>query len=57
MEIARVLLCKTDLDVQEIATRTGYSTSSSFARAFSVWAGCSPKAFRNPGHGSSAKKG
>jgi transcriptional regulator GlxA family with amidase domain len=34
MEIARVLLCMTDLDVLEIAVRTGCSTPSSFSRAF-----------------------
>jgi AraC-like DNA-binding protein len=47
MQIARVLLCKTDLDVQEIAARTGYSTPSSFGRAFSRWSGFPPQAFRN----------
>jgi AraC-like DNA-binding protein len=35
LEIARVLLCKTELSVQEIADRSGYSTPSGFARAFS----------------------
>lgn len=47
MEIARVLLCKTDLDVQDIAARTGYGTPSSFGRAFSAWAGCAPQVFRD----------
>ena len=46
LEIARVLLCMTDLDVQEIAVRVGYSTPSSFSRAFACWAGCSPQSFR-----------
>ncbi len=46
MQIARVLLCMTDLDVQEIAVRAGYSTPSSFARAFVRWSGCSPQTFR-----------
>jgi AraC-like DNA-binding protein len=46
MQIARVLLCKTELDVQEIAVRAGYSTPSSFARAFVRWSGCSPQTFR-----------
>jgi AraC-like DNA-binding protein len=46
MEIARVLLRMTDLDVQEIAVRAGYSTPSSFARAFFRWSGCSPQTFR-----------
>ena len=44
--VARVLLSKTDLAVQEIATRTGYATSSSLARAFARWAGHSPSAYR-----------
>ena len=55
MEIARVLLCKTDLDVQEIADRAGYSTPSSFSRAFACWAGCSPQSFRNAGKRSGHK--
>lgn len=46
LEIARVLLCKTDLDVQEIAARTGYSTPSGLARAFARWTGCSPRKYR-----------
>lgn len=46
LEIARVLLCKTDLSVQEIAGRSGYSTPSGFARAFSRWSGLPPRAYR-----------
>lgn len=46
LEIARVLLCKTDLEVQEIAARTGYSTPSGFARAFARWTGRSPREYR-----------
>ncbi len=49
LEIARVLLCKTDLTVQEIAARTGYSTPSGFARAFARWAGLPPRAYRRAG--------
>jgi AraC-like DNA-binding protein len=49
LEIARVLLCKTDLRVQEIAARTGYSTPSGFARAFARWAGLPPRAYRRAG--------
>lgn len=49
LEIARVLLCKTDLSVQEIAGRTGYSTPSGFARAFGRWAGSPPRAYRRTG--------
>lgn len=55
LEIARVLLCKTELDVQEIAVRAGYSTHSSFARAFARWAGCSPRTFRESGERSDPK--
>jgi AraC-like DNA-binding protein len=47
LEIARVLLCKTDLRVQEIAARTGYRTPGSFARAFGRWTGRSPRAYRS----------
>lgn len=49
LEIARVLLCKTDLSVQEISARTGYSTPSGFARAFARWAGLPPRAYRRAG--------
>jgi AraC-like DNA-binding protein len=46
-EIAIALLCDTDLKVQEIATRLGYSSPGGFSRAFARWAGCSPSDFRN----------
>jgi len=49
LEIARVLLCKTDLSVQEIAARVGYSTPSGLARAFARWTGRSPRAYRKAG--------
>jgi AraC-like DNA-binding protein len=45
-EIAAALLRETDLKVQEIAARIGYSTPSGFARAFTKWAGLSPTQFR-----------
>lgn len=45
--IAGALLRKTELSVQEIAGRMGYSTSSGFARAFGRWSGQSPSAYRN----------
>ena len=51
LEVARVLLCKTDLTVQEIAARSGYRTPSSFARAFVRWAGLPPRAWRNANRG------
>jgi AraC-like DNA-binding protein len=46
LEVARVLLCKTDLSVQEVAVLTGYSTPSGFARAFARWSGLPPRAYR-----------
>lgn len=46
-EIAGALLRETNLKVQEIATRLGYSTPGAFGRAFARSAGCSPTAFRN----------
>jgi len=45
-EIAGALLRDTDLKVQEIATRLGYSSPGGFSRAFARWAGCSPSSFR-----------
>lgn len=45
-EIAVALLRDTDLQIQEIATRLGYSTPGGFSRAFTRWAGCSPSVFR-----------
>ena len=45
-EIAGALLRETDLKVQEIAARIGYSAPGGFARAFTRWAGCSPIAYR-----------
>ena len=51
LEVARVLLCKTDLTVQEIAARSGYRTPSGFARAFVRWAGLPPRAWRNANRG------
>lgn len=49
LEIARVLLCKTDLSVQDIAALSGYSTPSGFARAYARWAGLPPRAYRRGG--------
>ncbi len=45
-EIAAALLRDTDLKVQEIAVRLGYSSPGGFSRAFTRWAGCSPSVFR-----------
>lgn len=45
-DLARILLLQSDMAVQDIATRLGYRTPSSFSRAFTRWTGCSPRAFR-----------
>jgi AraC-like DNA-binding protein len=45
-EIAAALLCDTDLKIQEIAIRLGYSSPNGFSRAFARGAGYSPSAFR-----------
>jgi AraC-like DNA-binding protein len=45
-ERALVLLDNTDLGVEEIARRVGYSEVSSFTRAFRRWTGTTPSAFR-----------
>ncbi|MFX0547130.1 helix-turn-helix domain-containing protein [Roseovarius sp. S1116L3] len=52
-EIAGALLHQTDLQVQEIAAKLGYSTPGGFSRAFTRWAGCSPSAFRAKPEGKS----
>ena len=49
LEVDRVPLCKTDLDIQEIAARIGYGTPSGLARAFARWTGCSPRQYRKTG--------
>lgn len=51
-EIASALLRDTDLPVQAIARQVGYSTPGAFARAFTGWAGLSPRAFRTKAAGS-----
>lgn len=45
-EIAGALLRETELKIQEIASGIGYSTPSAFARAFTRWANCTPRAYR-----------
>jgi len=46
-EIAGALLRETDLKVHEIAAAIGYSTPSTFTRAFSRWAGRTPTVYRD----------
>jgi AraC-like DNA-binding protein len=55
-EIAGALLRETDLKVQEIALRIGYSTPSTFTRAFARWSGCSPHAYRQTAIGRDRSK-
>jgi AraC-like DNA-binding protein len=45
-ELALQLLQRTDLDIQEIASRLGYSLTAAFSRAFRRWEGVSPMQFR-----------
>ena len=40
------LLAKRDLDINEIASATGFATPSGFSRAFQSWTGKSPRSFR-----------
>lgn len=47
MEIAARLLCDTDLSVEEIAYRTGYSSLSAFQKAFHRWCELKPSQFRD----------
>ncbi|OSP53952.1 helix-turn-helix transcriptional regulator [Pseudoruegeria sp. SK021] len=47
LSIAGALLRETELSVQQISDRVGYSTPGGFARAFGRWAGMSPTTFRN----------
>jgi AraC-like DNA-binding protein len=46
-QIAGALLRETDLKIQEIAARLGYSTPGAFTRAFTRWAGQPPRAYRS----------
>lgn len=45
MEKAKALLTHTDLPVQSIAERVGYSDLSAFSRRFSIYYGMSPREF------------
>ena len=45
-EIAETLLRSSDLTIEQIADRLGFSTVSNFVRAFRRWAGHTPASFR-----------
>lgn len=44
--LARHYLASTDLNVEEISERVGFSDSANFRQAFRRWAKCSPREFR-----------
>jgi AraC-like DNA-binding protein len=46
MEKAKALLAHTDLPVQLVAEKVGYSDLSAFSRRFSLYTGLSPRAFK-----------
>lgn len=52
-ERARRLLDRSELDLEEVAQRMGYSDDRSFRRAFRRWAGVSPIEYRRGGLGAS----
>ena len=41
------LLAQQDMHISDIARETGYATPSAFSRAFQIWTGKSPRAFKN----------
>jgi len=45
-EIARQLLCDTDIPVARVATALGYGDATVFTRAFTRWTGHTPSVFR-----------
>ena len=48
-QIAGALLQETDLSVHEIAAQIGYRSPGAFTRAFTRWAGRTPRAYRAAG--------
>jgi AraC family transcriptional regulator len=50
-----VLLRKTDVTISELSTRYGFTSNSSFTRAFKKFYGVSPSDFRRQGHGKYSK--
>ena len=49
-DVAIRLLTTTELSIEEIGHRAGFSAASAFVRAFSAWTGLSPGAFRSASH-------
>ncbi|MCD0460822.1 substrate-binding domain-containing protein [Roseiconus lacunae] len=47
IRVAKQLLCDTDLFLEDIAKRTGFSSTSAFTRFFKRNLGCSPSTYRN----------
>ena len=45
-EIARQLLCDTDIPVTRVAAALGYGDATVFTRAFTRWTGQTPSEFR-----------
>lgn len=45
-EAAQLLLQSSDVSIEEVAQRLGYSDAANFTRAFRRWTGASPRAFR-----------
>ena len=50
-----VLLRKTDVTISELSTRYGFTSNSSFTRAFKKFYGVSPSDFRRQGQGKYSK--
>ena len=46
LDLAKLLLETTELDISEISTRTGFQTVQHFSRVFSKRSGISPKKYR-----------
>ena len=47
---AKILLCNTDLSVQEIAYRLNFATQSAFGKYFKLQTGLGPRAYRRQAH-------
>jgi AraC-like DNA-binding protein len=51
--LALTILAQSSVSVEALAEFLGYSTNAAFTRAFSVWANCSPSAYRRQHQGKS----